>query len=476
MIIGAALLAAVSTSVAQSGRTVAAASARYMTYDEARPVLQEFQDELPDDLKTLSPQQLAVQWPEYVRQRDQQTRARLEQGEEDSLVNLLLFGTSFTSQPRITNEFIESAGKQQLAGGNTQNDPLNVAVAGRIRDLLAAMRAPHPPERIAYMRGLLERKGYSLKTSAGQEEITTYLIGNLQRVRDEFARYKKVIESASRSGDASEEFAARSTLFQTRGVSLDTSIMPNYAIEDALKRMLEKGLITKGSIRNVAIVGPGLDFINKQEGYDFYPEQSIQPFIVMDSLLRLGLTRLDDLHITTLDISDRVNQHLAGVRRRAMAKQDYVIELPLDMSVPWESGAVAFWKQSGDRIGAATKPAAVPAGVAKLDVHAVRIPASTVLRVKPVDLNVVWQTQDLPSAQQYDLVIGTNIFVYYNEFEQALTLDNLQRMVRPGGFLLSNNGFPEVRSVKWEKAGYSSTAYSPRHADGDFIIWYRRTK
>jgi hypothetical protein len=31
-------------------------------------------------------------------------------------------------------------------------------------------------------------------------------------------------------------------------------------------------------------VGPGLDFADKQEGYDFYPLQTIQPFAVIDSL------------------------------------------------------------------------------------------------------------------------------------------------------------------------------------------------
>jgi hypothetical protein len=33
--------------------------------------------------------------------------------------------------------------------------------------------------------------------------------------------------------------------------------------------MVANGTLKLGSVRRIAIVGPGLDFVNKQQGYDF---------------------------------------------------------------------------------------------------------------------------------------------------------------------------------------------------------------
>ena len=48
-------------------------------------------------------------------------------------------------------------------------------------------------------------------------------------------------------------------------------------------------VLRAGSVTRVAIIGPGLDFTNKADGYDFYPIQTSQPFVVADVLMRLGL-------------------------------------------------------------------------------------------------------------------------------------------------------------------------------------------
>jgi hypothetical protein len=48
-------------------------------------------------------------------------------------------------------------------------------------------------------------------------------------------------------------------------------------------------VLSIGSVRRAAIIGPGLDYINKADGYDFHPPQTVQPFACIDSLKRLGL-------------------------------------------------------------------------------------------------------------------------------------------------------------------------------------------
>jgi predicted TPR repeat methyltransferase len=74
--------------------------------------------------------------------------------------------------------------------------------------------------------------------------------------------------------------------------------------------------------------------------------------------------------------------------------------------------------------------------------RAVGIFPNVVSKVVPADLNVVLQVPQLPPDRRFDLIIGTNIFLYYGSFEQALVRANLGNIIQPGGFLLSNNALP----------------------------------
>ena len=118
---------------------------------------------------------------------------------------------------------------------------------------------------------------------------------------------------------------------------------------------------------------PGLDFTDKTSGYDFYPQQTIQPFAIMDSLLRLGLARVESLDVTTLDLSSRVNDHLDRARRRAREGKGYVIQLPRPLSRQWKEATVAYWQRFGDQIGSPAATAAVPAGAGDVRMRAIRV-------------------------------------------------------------------------------------------------------
>src|SRR6185436_10972484 len=107
----------------------------------------------------------------------------------------------------------------------------------------------------------------------------------------------------------------------------------------------------------------GLDFTDKAEGYDFYPLQTIQPFALVDSLLRLKLAA-SGLRVVTLDISPRVNRHLEDARRRASEGTPYTIQLPLardDAKHQWHPDLVAYWQRFGADTGKATPAASAPA-------------------------------------------------------------------------------------------------------------------
>ena len=89
----------------------AAAAERVLApFNDVRPVLEAMRDQLPSVLR--DPDE--ARWNAWSRRQDTEIRARLEQGEVDSMINLLLFGTSFTKRPRIQFESLAEATKSGL--------------------------------------------------------------------------------------------------------------------------------------------------------------------------------------------------------------------------------------------------------------------------------------------------------------------------------------------------------------------------
>jgi hypothetical protein len=206
--------------------------------------------------------------------------------------------------------------------------------------------------------------------------------------------------------------------------------------------MMEQGMLKPGSIRRVAIVGPGLDYVNKNSGSDFYPPQSTQPFAVIDTLARLRLADPATVEVVTFDISSRVNRHLARARAEAAAGKWYNMQLLSSPSDQWTKDYAAgfneYWQKLGSQIGKPAQRIAVPHAAGDIWNRAVSVRPAVVLRVTPVDMNVVLQTVPLPPEKQFDIVVGTNIFVYYESFEQSLARANVGRMIKPGGFLITD--------------------------------------
>jgi hypothetical protein len=432
----------------------------FTSYADVRHVLESLAEILPSELRIPAPVLPEAAWSAWAARHDREIRDRLERGDEDTIVNWLLFGTSFTSRPRI---FLDARGSDAAA--------LAQLVAARTQDLVAALQAPGSDERRLFAKRLIERKGFRLDTVAGREQVAAHLIADVTRVAQEQVRYTSELAETRRLGDVSAEFAARSRLFRSRGLSLDTSILPNFALEQSLRQLHARGLIRAGSIRAVAVIGPGLDFSDKSSGYDFYPQQTLQPFALIDSLVRLGLAATPTaVRVTTLDLSPRVNSHVMRARQRASAGLPYVLRVPFDPAISWKPELVAYWKEVGDRIGAVGQTDAPVAG-GNLRLRTIRVQPQIVSQIQAEDLNIVVQRV---ADRRFDLIVATNVFVYYDVLDQALALSNVESMLGPGAFLLSNNSLLELPESRLRSVGYLTTQYSDRQDDGDHVVWYRR--
>jgi SAM-dependent methyltransferase len=433
------------------------------SYAGVKPVLDQTGQQLPAELKNPTD----ARWRAWSRGEDKSIRARLRQGELDSMVNLLLYGTSFTKQPRIRIESLAEASKSG-------------ALRARVEDLVMALRNPGDNERLSFLNALLHSAG----VNPGEPGPTgVFIYNNLQRVIQETAALAKRGEEARRltradgAPDSAAIFKWRSGLLRDRGVSLDTGIFPDYAIEQALRDLKNRGVLREGQVARVAVIGPGLDFSDKNEAfsYDYYPQQTTQPFALYDSLLRLRLAGANGVSMTIFDISARVIGHIQRAREAAKRNVGYNIQMPREVGNPWPADLVRYWRSLGDQVGKEVMPIPPPEIFRTandgqgLEARAVQVRPDVVLRCHPVDLNIVLDRIHMPEAERFDLIVGTNIFIYYDAFERSLALENAGAMLKGGGLLLTNDWLPEVRGGAMRQIGLTDTPFTH-----DAVGWYRK--
>ena len=435
-----------------------------MTYADARPVIDSLREDLwPEGLRGMTAAQREAAWPQWAVERNKAIRARVERGDEDSIAFLLLFGTSFTKAPRAT-------ARELSALVSSPADALT-ALRSRFDDFVAAVASPGANERLQFAREVVARAVPGMSSAAVRRylEERTLAIGRA---------------GAEQLAAMVNEPTATSTIFRERGLSSDTTVTVDFALDQTFEALKSEGVMPEGGIRRVAIIGPGLDFVDKQHGYDFYPQQTIQPFAVVDSLLRYGLASADQVSLVAFDVSPRVVAHLESARKRAMAGMPYALVLPQPLDPPWIQPLVEYWERLGNWIEQAApasgKPRTPvpPPSAGRLEVRSVQVRPGVVLRTSARDLNIVLQRLGpTPVDQQFDLIIATNILLYYDVFEQSLAAANIAAMLRPGGLFLANSRIVELPGIPLASAGRTDVTYMslPGVGDsGDRITWYQK--
>ena len=440
-------------------------------FADGRPILDLLQPQLwPAELRGKTAAALESFWPDWVKREDAAIRARVQAGDEDSIANFLLFGTSFTKQPRATETQLAGIVVRQRETGATTFVP-SPLLKGRIEDFIAGLAAPAGNERLQFARDVIARLGIDISTEDGRTRLRRYL-------EDRAALVGSAVHAPTLS-DPNASLVDQITIFRDRGLSSDSAIPIEFGIEQALATIRADGTMPSASVRRVAIIGPGLDFTDKQEGYDFYPPQTIQPFAVIDSLRRIGLAAPAGVQLTTFDLSARVLAHIATARRRASEGKAYSLVLPRALDRSWSSELTAYWQRFGDHIGQQASVPAPPPGAGRVSVRGVLVQPSVVLSLEPRDLNIVLQrVEPLATGEQFDLIVATNILLYYDVFEQSLAMTNIAKMLRPGGVFLTNDGLLELPAAAVRSAGERDVTYMKlpdSSVKGDHLTWYQRT-
>ena len=432
----------------------AVARARYVRLDEVHSLLS--QAAVPSAIRTADSAARGGAFDNWIRAKDAEIRARVLRADEDALVPLLLFGTSFTSAPRLTTDF--------FAAGRTSNPAemeraFAAVFARRTDDLLSSLASAADDVRLSWARQTLARAGHSLRTAAGRAATGRYLVETFARV----TRESETLAAGLKTGSASVD---RAHAFAERALASDSGWPVNFAVSEALVGLRSNKVLT--SVRRVGIVGPGLDNVDKDEGFDLYPPQSLQPFALLDALARLKLAPAR-LELSTFDLNPRVNQHL---RTAQISGREYLLHL-IAHDRPWTDAARTYWRGLGQAIGAVVPDFDPPTLSGAPDARAVRIPANVLQQLNVLEGNIVCERIDLPESAKLDLVVATNVLLYYDAVEQALAAANIAHLLRPGGVLLTNTRLTTV-PPDLEQAGDTLTVFSSRSGDGEIVYAYRR--
>jgi hypothetical protein len=227
-------------------------AARYLRWTEIQPLLAgvSASAEKAPDLTD------AKHWDAWVHQHDAEIRAGTERCIEDSISMLIIFGTSFTTQPRLASP----------ADAVTPAGSLTSAARSRMESFIGGLDQIDD-ERFRSILQFLRRR------EIAQDELRAFLIGNLRRAALERGR-------------------------------IHSNGPGPTVIEQALRGLMSAGK-APSRIRRIGVIGPGLD-------PEFDPD-TYNLFASLDAALASGLTKPGNVELVVFDINPWVLSHVRAV-------------------------------------------------------------------------------------------------------------------------------------------------------------------
>jgi len=360
----------------------------------------------------------AATFPSYVERVRTDNARRVREGDLDHLIFYALQSTHFTKLPRI--EPALSAKMLVEGGGKVPAD-----VRPRIVDFLKAIDSSSRDPRITYFRALV--------TSAfpDRHDREAALLGEYRRAM-KFV-YDKEFVAQPTGPDAV------ASLYRTRGLSTDTAVEAGFVVYTGLGVL--KALDPARQIRRVLILGPGLDLAPRTGLLEEGPPESYQPWAIIDALISLRLSRVNDLTVIGADINPRVVDHLARARTNppVLTLASGVAESP---SVHLTEEYRQYFNQIGRGIvGGFMAPRAPVSGRLFKEIT----PAADVAHsLSAEELDVV--TARLSDAP-FDLIVATNILPYFDDTQLMLAISNVSAMLAPDGIFLHNEPRPLLGEI-----------------------------
>ena len=246
--------------------------------------------------------------------------------------------------------------------------------------------------------------------------------------------YEKEFLSKGFEGDRRRAEVAE--LYQTRGLSTDSRADAGFAVWKALAFLKQESPAAR--LDRVLIVGPGLDSAPRTDLTDLPPESS-QPFALADAILQLGLSAPATLSVHCVDISPHVVGFLQKFSSRPQARVTF-------LSRRGASEYQEYFGNIGNAIGREVPRNPLWKLRESVQARTVEVQRGIASRITASRMNILTAT----GAPRFDLVVATNVFIYFDRPELLLALASVHSLLRDGGYLIHN----EIR----DDVGRSSAA------------------
>ncbi len=367
---------------------------------------------------------------------------RVRAGDLDHLVFYMLQSRGFTARPAIEPALSARSLVQGMDGPAREaffRDP--ASARGRVSDdvraraaaLLRAFASPGADQRLTYFARLLADAAPDSREREGT------------LVREYLRVMRFVYEKEFGSGRSNA--AAVASLYRTRGLSTDTAVEAGFLVAQGLGVL--RGLDPARRIRRVLIVGAGLDLAPRTALLEAAPPQSYQPWAVLDALVGLGLSRLDDIDVVAADINPRVVDHLRNTRAVPPALI-LLTGIGDEGPVTLAQGYREYFAALGGSIGR-VEAAPPHRGHLHKRLH-VSPEATRVVRAERLDVVTERLVRRSPgggglTGEAFDLVVATNVFPYFDDDALMLAVSNITGMLTVDGLLLHNEARPELHEI-----------------------------
>jgi hypothetical protein len=242
----------------------------------------------------------------------------------------------------------------------------------------------------------------------------------------------------------------RTTSYSHMGTTVD-SFLNESAPEAAAKLLPERA-------KRVLIVGPGLDFSDPELGEEI-PQQSYEPFAIMDILLKSKRSDFEDIKIDLFDISPRVVEHWENLLKSANQGKPQRLILVSGSAMLRGGNQLSneittdYIAHFGDALPGVTseistkksrRPVPRTLDSSTVSLRSLTVPAAVVKKFHPFQGDLT--TTDLEklalrNGGKYDVIFCFNTMEYLNETERALAGINVRAALAENGVFVTDNRF-----------------------------------
>ena len=412
----------------------AAPARRFVEYRDLPPVVREWLRGERIDAETFG---------QYLADVNRRSETRRDAGDREHLIYFILQSTRFTDDAAI----------EPARSARAFVDGLKPDERERLLD-----EPRRPPSAHRLPRDVRRRfdafldtrtRGFQKRHQAvpvTEDDRFAHFARMLPRDREEalvflHAAYLDAMRFLYRKEHVSDDGRRVAELYQDRGYSTDTAFEANFPVDLAMGILAR--LDSNQRLRNILIVGPGLDLAPRTDLIDVVPPQSYQPFALADSLLRRGLADAADVSIHCIDINDAVVDYLTQVHDRRLTELTVLSGLTDGAARPLAQEYRHYFSEFGTRIGTQSGRARRAGRSGDRLFTSITIAEPIARSITAERLNIVSERYE--ASDLYDLVVATNVFPYFTDTELALALSNVSAMLRGGGYLVHNETRPMLQ-------------------------------